>query len=197
MIRSVVLAAVAFASTDIDDAFVLLAFFANPKLKASHVVAGQYLGFSALVAAALACSILALAIPDRFIGFLGFLPILIGAKHLWTNWSSPHDEAIKTDEVNRSGAIGTALSVAAVTIANGGDNIAVYVPLFARQPVSGVFALCGVFAAMVAIWCAVAFWLVRHPRLGAPIRRWGTRLMPFALIALGAFILIQSGAIHT
>ena len=71
MLESAIVAAVAFSSTDIDDAFVLLAFFADPRLVPGHVVVGQYLGFAALVAASLACSILVLPVPDRYVGDAG------------------------------------------------------------------------------------------------------------------------------
>ena len=38
---------IAFASTNIDDAFVLVAFLANRRLRAREVVIGQYFGMSA------------------------------------------------------------------------------------------------------------------------------------------------------
>jgi cadmium resistance protein CadD (predicted permease) len=38
-----------FAATDIDDLFVLVGFFADPKFRAGNVVIGQYLGIGALV----------------------------------------------------------------------------------------------------------------------------------------------------
>ena len=41
-IGSVGIAIVLSASTNIDDVFALLGFFADPKFKARHVVVGQY-----------------------------------------------------------------------------------------------------------------------------------------------------------
>jgi cadmium resistance protein CadD (predicted permease) len=196
MFESAILAVVAFASTDIDDAYVLLAFFASPKLTAGHIVMGQYLGFVTLVAVALVCSLLALAIPDRYVGFLGLLPIFIGVKEVWTGRREREAEPARIKADAKAGAVATVLSVAAVTIANGGDNIAVYVPLFAHQPMLTVFTICVGFGIMVAVWCLVAHWLVSHPWLGAPIRLWGHRMAPLVLIGLGGYILVRSGAIH-
>src|SRR5215467_5839448 len=82
MLKAVALAAVAFGSTNIDDIFVLIGFFSNHKLKRAPIVLGQYAGFTVLTVASLACSSLAIAIPDRYIHFLGVLPIGIGAWHL-------------------------------------------------------------------------------------------------------------------
>jgi cadmium resistance protein CadD (predicted permease) len=194
VLEPIAIAAVAFVSTNIDDAFVLLGLFSDPKMRPVAIVAGQYLGFAALVLAALICAALALAIPVRYIGYLGVLPVLIGAKHLF---ELTRAEAASTAAPAKParGMVGTTLSVATVTIANGGDNIAVYVPLFSRQPVDVVLAICAVFAALLALWCLAAGALVGHPQLGAPFRRWGRRVTPFVLIALGCYILIASGAI--
>jgi cadmium resistance protein CadD (predicted permease) len=58
------------------------------------------------------------------------------------------------------------LEVAAVTFANGGDNIGVYVPVFATAGVDGISVL----------------------------SRWGHILLPLVLIAIGLLILIEGGA---
>jgi cadmium resistance protein CadD (predicted permease) len=192
MLTSLALTAIAFASTNIDDAFVLVGFFSNRKMRRAAIVVGQFLGIGAVVASALVCSLLTLAVPDRYIGFLGVLPILIGVWHLWNAWSSGGSSA---DE-QRQRAPGVVASVALVTIANCGDNIAVYIPLFSRQSMTGSLAICAVFAVMTAIWCGIAWVLVGHPKLGAPIWRWGGRIMPLVLIGVGVYILISSGAIH-
>jgi len=46
---------------------------------------------------------------------------------------------------------------------------------------------------MTLVWLVLARWLVYHRMLGAPIRRYGGRVVPFVLIALGFFILYDSG----
>ncbi|HEY1707045.1 MAG TPA: cadmium resistance transporter [Rhizomicrobium sp.] len=190
MLTVLALAVVAFVSTNIDDAFVLVGFFSDARLRTASVVAGQFLGIASLTAAAIAFSLLTFALPDRDIGLLGILPVLIGLWHLW--------KALRANdggEAHPPAGFGAILSVATVTVANGGDNIAVYVPLFSRQTAGGVLAICAVFAAMTALWCAAGAALVGHPRLGAPLRRWGSRIMPLVLIGLGAFILVSSGAL--
>ena len=192
MFETLILAVAAFASTNIDDAFVLIAFFGDPRFKGRDVIAGQYAGIAALTLAAWVFALLAYAIPDRDIGWLGILPILIGAMRLWKAWrqrSAAEPEA-------RLGTLGGVAAVAAVTIANGGDNIAVYAPLFAGASIPAVLATCAVFTIMVAAWCFAAQVLVRHRTAGALVRTWGRRAAPFVLIALGAYILLRSGALR-
>ncbi|MBQ1561721.1 MAG: hypothetical protein IIZ71_12395 [Caulobacter sp.] len=50
------------------------------------------------------------------------------------------------------------------------------------------------FLAMTAIWCLLAFWLVNHRTIGAPIRKFGHIVLPFVLIAIGALILHEAGS---
>jgi cadmium resistance protein CadD (predicted permease) len=82
--------------------------------------------------------------------------------------------------------------VAAVTIASGADNLGIYIPLFATQSRQATAVMGAVFVLMTALWCSLAHWLVRHPALGATIRRYGHRVMPYTLIGLGLFILAHS-----
>ena len=73
-------AIVLFASTNIDDVFVLIGFFADPKFRARDIVLGQYLGIAALFGVSVAASLLSLVISRTYVGLLGIVPILIGLK---------------------------------------------------------------------------------------------------------------------
>jgi cadmium resistance protein CadD (predicted permease) len=84
------------------------------------------------------------------------------------------------------------LAVASVTIANGGDNLGVYIPLFASQ-MSAVPLYVAVFAVMTAVWCALGYALVSNRWIGERASRLASRLLPFVLIGLGLYIL--SGAV--
>lgn len=184
------LAVTLFAATDIDDLFVLISFFADRKYRTYQIVAGQYLGFATLVAISLAASLVSLVFPPAYVGLLGLLPILMGLKKLYDASRSEDD-----DEVHVStGGLGNVFAVAVVTIANGGDNIGIYTPVFATSTKAEISIIVMVFAVMVAIWLAFSNWLVNHPALSGPIRRYGHWLVPVALIAIGLSVLLKAGS---
>ena len=79
-----------------------------------------------------------------------------------------------------------------VTIANGGDNIAVYVPLFAQRTVPEILLICMVFGMMTGLGCLSGKFLVSHPSIGKLIRRHAPRITPFVLIAIGIYILLKT-----
>jgi cadmium resistance protein CadD (predicted permease) len=74
------LAVALFVSTNIDDVFVLLGFFVDPKFKMRQIVVGQYLGIIGLYGASVVASLISLVIAPAFIGLLGLAPIAIGLK---------------------------------------------------------------------------------------------------------------------
>jgi cadmium resistance protein CadD (predicted permease) len=189
--------AVLFAWTNIDDLFVLLGFFADPGVRARQVVVGQYLGIGVLYAVSVLASLLSVVVPRAYIGLLGLAPIFMGVTRLLSLWrGTGADRDGRDDHAVASARAGrNILAVAMATVANGGDNISVYTPLFATHSAVEVAAAGLVFAIMTALWCLLGHWLVHHPALGIPIRRYGVRTLPFLLISFGIVILYTAGTL--
>jgi cadmium resistance protein CadD (predicted permease) len=189
------MAIVAFASTNVDDAFVLVAFITNRDFGVGDVVLGQYGGMAAMYSLSVVAALISVTIPPQSLGLLGFIPIAIGIKKAYTLWRSPS----KTEVLRRTTSAGAhrrILVVAAVTVANGGDNIAAYTALFANLDRSALPLVGLVFAGMTGIWCIAALWLINHRALGVPIQHYANRFVPFVLIGLGVLILIKTGTAH-
>jgi cadmium resistance protein CadD (predicted permease) len=182
-----------FASTNVDDAFVLVGFFADPKFRSREIVIGQYAGIAALFGVSVAVSLLSLVIPRPYLGLLGAVAILIGAKNLLDSYYE-RDKAKNLEGHSNVRANGRIAAVALVTIANGGDNIGIYAPSFAVRSWYEIATIAVVFVVMTAFWCVAAQSMVSHPRLGGPIRRFGRRLAPIVFIGLGILILYQAGS---
>jgi cadmium resistance protein CadD (predicted permease) len=194
MITTAILATVAFAATNIDDAFVLLALFARPKMRGLHVVVGTYIGMAVLVIAAMMLSAVSVVLFPNELGLLGVLPVLIGLRQFWTAWNERGDDIV--DITPGAGTVEVIELVAIRTIANGADNIAVYIPLFARQSRSEEILTCFIFVILLGVWCLSSSWMVEHSTLVAPIRRWGRWVTPMVLISLGVLIFLLSDALR-
>jgi cadmium resistance protein CadD (predicted permease) len=185
MITSATFAVALFASTNIDDIFILVGFFADPAYRTRQVVVGHYLGIAILVALSAVASLVFLVVKPDYVGWLGLLPILIGANKLFNLRHGRTGNDGGKDVRPGTGA----MLVATVTIADGGDDIGVYTPVFANSSTTQLMIFVSVFTAMVALWLGCAFLLVNHPALNASIRRVGPVVTPIVLIALGFFIL--------
>ena len=185
-----------FASTNVDDIFVLVGFFSDPRLHVREIVIGQYIGITVLFGASVAVSMFSLVIPSAYMGLLGIAPIMIGVKKLLDLYRSCDRTKASLEAPLVSRGYMRTTTVALVTIANGGDNISVYTPTFAIRSGHEIAMIALVFAVMTAFWCFIAHSIVNHPKLGAPIRRYGHRVAPIVLIGLGFLILFQSGSVQ-
>jgi len=189
----IALGAAAFVATNVDDSLVLLLFFGDRRFRARHVFLGQALGIGLLVLISLAGALLALAVPERLVGLLGLLPVALGIRQLIAQRRGEDDEAADAPgRVRGETGWQRAAAVAGVTLANGGDNIGVYVPLFAaRSPLQVVLILI-VFAVMLVAWTFGGFYLARRSVVAARLQRVNERLMPWVLIGLGVVILAEA-----
>ncbi|HYN97874.1 MAG TPA: cadmium resistance transporter [Pilimelia sp.] len=189
MWSTTVAAAVVFAATDIDDLLVLTLFFLAARRtgrpRVWQIVAGQYAGIGVLVAASALVAAGLLLVPDPWPGLLGLVPIALGVRALVAR---PDEGDEGAPEIAR-GAVG----VAAVTIANGADNVAVYVPVLRALGPADAAVFLAVFAVLVALWCAVAAWLGGHPGVARLVDRAGHWLVPVVFIAIGVLIIVSSG----
>jgi cadmium resistance protein CadD (predicted permease) len=151
----------AFVATNVDDIFVLMIFFSNSGFHRGQVVVGQFLGIGLLIVISTLGAILALVIPQSIIGLLGFVPVSIGiVKLIQLRKRSIFIPEQTTERGSRWHRL-SMLTVAAVTFSNGGDNIGIYTPLFAKySSANEVIFVSIIFMAMTAVWCVVAYFLV-------------------------------------
>lgn len=176
-----------FAATNVDDLLLLALFFGRAPDRAARarVVAGQYLGFGAILAASVAAALGAALLPEGARPYLGLLPIALGLRAAWSVWRDRHEP----DEEPRVGGPGV-LAVAAVTLANGGDNVGVYTPVFAAADPGALVVYAAVFLALVAVWCAAGGHLATRPAVARLLSRRGHVLLPAVLIAIGLVVLV-------
>ena len=192
----------AFVATNVDDIIILVVFFAqiNEDFRPKHIIAGQYLGFIALLLVCLPGVVGGLVLPQSWVGLLGLLPIAIGLQQLlaW-NQDEPTVQDVSEPVITNRSKLAHILHpqvyhVAAVTFANGGDNIGIYVPLFAGSPLPSVGIIIALFMVLIAVWCGLASYLASHPQITPLLSRYADRMVPWVLIGLGLYILIENGS---
>ncbi|MDX2239110.1 MAG: cadmium resistance transporter [Leptolyngbyaceae cyanobacterium bins.302] len=200
VVETMVTGTTAFVATNVDDIIILTLFFAKvgETLRRRHIVVGQYLGFWGLILASLPGFLGGMVLPKAWLGWLGMLPIAIGLHQLLN--PETDEKSLQSVSIPQPRSRFASLfspqtyQVTAVTIANGGDNIGIYVPLFANSSLAELMIILSVFLILIGVWCVLGYQLSRHPLLSLTLTRYGHRIVPFVLIALGVFIIIESGA---
>ena len=84
--KTIGLGIVLFATTNVDDVFVLLSLYAGRHFQPRQILVGQYLGFATLVLVSIVASLLSLVFEPEHVGWLGLLPMAIGLKQLLALW---------------------------------------------------------------------------------------------------------------
>ncbi len=186
----------AFCATNLDDILILLLFFTqvSTHLRRRQIVMGQYLGFAGLVLASLPGFFGGLLLPRPWLGLLGLIPIFIGFSRFF---NADEPEETQTLPTHSPPAINSLMSaqtygVAAITFANGGDNIGIYMPLFASSSWQSLTIILGEFFVLVGLWCYAAYQLTKIQAIAKNLTRYGNFIVPFVLIGLGILILIDS-----
>jgi cadmium resistance protein CadD (predicted permease) len=171
-------AAAMFAVTNVDDLVLLAVFFGQAAGRRGEL---KVLGVAAILAASVAWALGAGLLPDGAVRWLGVLPVLLGIRAAWQAWHQDDDEPAPA-----AGLLGIAM----VCLANGGDNVGVYVPAFAATGPAGLVGYVVVFLVGVALWCVAGRFLATRPGVARVLARWGHVVLPVVLIALGVLILV-------
>jgi cadmium resistance protein CadD (predicted permease) len=186
---------VLFAVTNADDIVVLTVLNMTSRVGGHprnwQIWAGQYAGFTVLIAASLAAASGLFLVPARWLWLLGLLPLGLGLYKL-----------AATIRARRAGepvspAVVTGLTgVMGLTIVNGGDNISVYVPFFRTSSLAGIALTIAVFMAGTALYCLAGSRFATHNAVNRFIGRWGHWIVPGVFILLGVYIFYKTGALR-
>jgi cadmium resistance protein CadD (predicted permease) len=195
-VPAVLQASTAFVATNVDDLFILMLLFSRlrPSLQAWQVVCGQFMGIGALVAISLLSLLGRVALPDGWIGLLGLFPISLGLSQLAETFDG--GSAVLADRTEgdnmAEGVIAGLIGVTTLTIANGSDNISVYMALLANGDPLRLPVFLSTFALLTGAWCLLAWWLTRLSALAQPLRRLERDLAPVLLVLIGVLVLHDS-----
>ena len=182
-----------FMATNIDDLLILMAFFANPRFSAYQIVLGQYVGMGSLLAVGLVGSLIALVVPTDLIGLVGLFPIGMGIKELLELRKKDNDEQSAKQKILQSRwmVILPFLTVAAITF-SGGEEIGIFASVFATNNDGlKIITIVSIILILTALWCGIAVYLVKRSFLAARFRAISAKALPFVLIGLGIYILVE------
>jgi cadmium resistance protein CadD (predicted permease) len=119
---------------------------------------------------------------------MGIIPIIMGIKRLLEL-----REMHKRKEQDAEKSYLSSLAVMVITFSNGGDDIGVFTPLFAKY--NGAFeftVLVTLLMIMTGIWCLVTYYFLRHTFIASRVNSLSKIVSPFALIIIGAYIILDT-----
>ncbi len=186
MAQVIITAVLSFAATNLDDIFILMLLFsaAGDPSHSRCIALGQFCGVGILTAASLLGAAGLGLLPKAFLRLLGLVPFGLGLRAWLRRKRSQGDAPVKP--AGEGAVLGTAL----LTVANGGDNLGVYLPLFAGYHWKQSLLVVLIFGLMTGLWCLLGKRLAALPGVGDLLRRHGSVLVPWVLMLLGLYILL-------
>lgn len=190
----VLTAAVLFAATNVDDILILTVLSISSRATGQprpwQVWAGQYAGFAVLIGASLAAAVGLALVPLHWLWLLGLVPLALGLYRLAV--------AIRAHRAGEQGSPATVTGLAGViglTIANGGDNLSVYIPVFRTSSAAEIAVIIAVFLVAVALYCLASIRFAGHQAVIQTVQRWGEWIVPVVFILIGFYIFFKTGAL--
>jgi cadmium resistance transport/sequestration family protein len=188
--RTIVEAAALFAVTNVDGLIVLTALFMTSvrgRPRPWQIITGQYIGFVVMLTLSVMAALGLRVVPDDWIGLVGLLPLTLGVRQLLKARAGGDGGSSLLD--------GHLPSVVLVILANGADNISVYTPLFRTLNTAMTAVTVAVFLALVAAWCALAWFLAANKKAVTVLERAGRWFVPLVFVAIGAGVLVRTGVL--
>ncbi|MBV8149929.1 MAG: hypothetical protein JOY59_00100 [Candidatus Eremiobacteraeota bacterium] len=169
----------AFAVTNVDGLLCMAAAFAvDPPRRRLEAIGAAALGFAVLLCLSLAAA----AAIGRVAGaasWFGVVPAGVGIVRLWR---------IVTARSDGANWISSGASLVALTLATGGDNVAVYTPLFALTPYA--LAWSGAFLALWTTACAALTFATPDLRRVHLVQRYADPTVAASFVAFGFYLVI-------
>ncbi len=162
----------------------------SPPERARRIARGQVVGFAAVVALAAAAAALLVEFSPRVVGLLGLVPLALGLRGLFRLRSGAGGPAVTRR------AVGSGFTAAMlVTLAAGGDNLAVYIPLFRVGGLARIGIILLVFAVGEVVVTMLALLGGGHPQARDVMARFGLIAVPVLLCAIGVLVLVEAGTL--
>ena len=183
VVAVILVASFAYVGTMFDNFFAFAAqLVITDRRHYRRIAWAQALGILTLLVIASGVGSLLAPIPTRWIGLLCVAPWAL-ALHAWRHREEPAREQFRRG----------ALTTFTVTLALGGDNLAVWIPLLRAHGAAVGVATVAIFIVWECLFIFCAQALTSHPRVVAWGTKYGTVLVPWVYLGLGVLILVECG----
>ncbi len=182
--------AATFVATSFDNLVLLIALLGDAAYRWGSVASGYVASATFVTAMAWGLSEVADQFPARYLGYLGLVPIALGLIEAWKLVQGRQQASSTRAEIIAGNG---GLSVGVVMLASSGDTFATLFALFTDTADAYTILMLVTVASVALAWCGLAAWLVSHPALQRLVGRSARYVLPFLLIAIGVYILLDSG----
>jgi cadmium resistance protein CadD (predicted permease) len=182
LVTALVLVPVAYAATNVDNLLIMASLSAG-RASRGHVIAGFVVASCTVLLVASTAVFIDRLLPPRALGYLGFVPIGVGAYLLFFSGTEARDA---------TGRTATWPAISGLLLANSGDTIFVLGPLFAESGTNARLGLAIGFVLIAAVWLLLILGASRQVARSEVLSRLGYRIAPWMMIVVGLYVLADT-----
>ena len=179
----IALVAGSYAATNMDNLTILVSWLLAGRTSATSVAKGYALATAAVLVVSTLLGLSSYAIPVRFIGYLGVIPIGLGI------WSLVAQYRGQEDAAEADIGSGATLGIAATLTANSVDSIIIFSPLLADSRAIIDAYIASAFVVVAAAWFWMAKVVSRRAAKLESVTKVAGWIAPFIMIYVGIYIL--------
>jgi cadmium resistance protein CadD (predicted permease) len=186
-----VLVSSGFVATNLDN-LLLLVLLQTSTERQLPVLSGFLAASAAVLALASIGLLLGEVLNPALVGYLGAVPLMLGCYGLWRRRLA--DASSVAAPVGRSGQSAAAAfsSSLLLMLSNSGDSLAIFLPLLADTSIHLFPVVFFVWFLLVFLWAWLAYRIAGNRSLAAMLERQGSRWLPWVMIGIGSYILLDT-----
>jgi len=178
----------AFIGTNLDNLLLLATMYSRYYRHPWTVTAGYFVGMNLIAGITIMVGEVGELIPLSYLGLLGVIPMMLGLLSLWKLFRRSGTEAVESKFAGNS-TLAIFFALIGIQLSNGTDTIVTFSALYADSSDPSDYIVAPTFFVMVGIFSWLAFYSVKHPKLGHVLVHYGQFVTPFILILVGFYIL--------
>ncbi|MCX5774845.1 MAG: cadmium resistance transporter [Firmicutes bacterium] len=194
MFLAIVTAVLAYLGTSMDELPVLFVLFARGRNRHNPwtVALGYLVGSLTLFTISASISFILGFVPSHaLLGFLGLIPFALGLKVAIKG--DGDDEKAGSEKKLARWAF---LEIVLITLSMGGDDLGVYIPLFASMNLTEILFNLGVYVVATFVFLGIAWWMTSIKPLTAFLQKYERPIVATIFILLGIYIFFECGTLQ-
>ena len=179
-----------FAATNLDNLLILVLLLGGAPTRRAWVLLGFLASAICLVSLAAIGVALGAWLDPGLVGYLGLAPLSLGFYALYRQYRGRAEEV--TSPQQAGGEYSTGLASFTLMLGNSGDSLAVFLPLLAESSRESLLLIIVCYLLAALLWTGLSVFVASRETLAQRIERHGTKLVPWILILVGIYILLDT-----
>lgn len=182
-----------FVFTNLDNLVLLVVMLGADTQSRAAVILGFLASAICVLCICAIGAVIGANLDPGLIGYLGLAPLMMGVYLLYKLFRGDKPDLLSEGDHNpgaqASGLVGSFL----LMFSNSSDSVAIFFPLLAESGRDALLWIVSAFLLCALLWSVLAWRIADQPRIARRIEKVGEKLVPWIMIGMGVYILLDTG----